>query len=269
LSGNVDIRQVDLGFRAAGRIAEIPFDEGARVSVDAVLAKLDAATYESAADAARAQVGVNAAELAKQRNGNRTQDIAQAAATLEQAQAMLSRTKADFERYASLVRTDTISRSSYDLSREAFQTAQGKVAGAAEALSLQRAGARQEDIDTAAAQLGLAKAQSDKVDIDLADAVMPSWPPSPGHGDTQRRVRRDSFELPRPLGVLPLARLLRRPLSDNMPASSDATAPRQAQLAFLSYIDVFATPGLMAAVLVLLALTLRKVDMTHAAPAAH
>jgi HlyD family secretion protein len=172
LSGNVDIRQVDLGFRVAGRIAEIPFDEGARVSAETVLARLDAATYEAAADAARAQVGVNAAELAKQRNGNRAQDIAQAAATLEQAQATLSRTKADFDRYASLVRTDAVSRSSYDLAQESYQTAQGKVAAAAEALSLERAGARQEDIDAGAAQLSLAKAQSDKTDTDLADSVL-------------------------------------------------------------------------------------------------
>ena len=115
LSGNVDIRQVDLGFRVAGRIAEIPFDEGARVSAGAVLARLHTAPYEAAAAASRAQIGVNAAELAKQRNGNRAQDIAQAAALLDQAQATLSRTKADFERYATLMRTDTISRSSYDL----------------------------------------------------------------------------------------------------------------------------------------------------------
>jgi HlyD family secretion protein len=172
LSGNVDIRQVDLGFRVAGRIAEISFDEGARVSAGAVLARLDAAPYEATAAASRAQVGVNAAELAKQRNGNRAQDIAQAVALLDQAQATLSRTKADFERYAILVRTDTVSRSSYDLSREAYQTAQGKVTAATEALSLQRAGARQEDIDTAAAQLSLAKAQSDKADTDLADTVL-------------------------------------------------------------------------------------------------
>jgi HlyD family secretion protein len=172
LSGNVDIRQVDLGFRVAGRIAGISFDEGARVAAGAVLARLDAEPYEASAEAARAQVGVNAAALAKQRNGNRLQDIAQAAALLDQAQATLSRTKADFERYAILVKTDTVTRSSYDSNREAYQTAQGKVAAATEALSLQQAGARQEDIDTAAAQLSLAKAQSDKADTDLADTVL-------------------------------------------------------------------------------------------------
>jgi MFS transporter, DHA2 family, multidrug resistance protein len=43
----------------------------------------------------------------------------------------------------------------------------------------------------------------------------------------------------------------------------------QAQAAFLSYIDVFATLGVMAALLVPLALTLRNVETAHAAPAAH
>jgi DHA2 family multidrug resistance protein len=43
----------------------------------------------------------------------------------------------------------------------------------------------------------------------------------------------------------------------------------QAQAAFLSYIDVFATLGVMAALLVPLALTLRNVKTSHAAPAAH
>src|SRR5262245_11602664 len=169
LSGNVDIRQVDLGFRVAGRIAEIPFDEGARVSAGDVLARLDAGPYRAAAAAASAQAMASAAEFAKQRNGNRVQDIAQAVAQLDQAQATLFRTKADFERQAALVKTDLASKSSYDLAREAYQTAQGGVASATEKLSLQRAGARQEDIDTAAAQRNLAEAQSEGADIDLAD----------------------------------------------------------------------------------------------------
>src|SRR5262245_49707694 len=169
LSGNVDIRQVDLGFRVAGRIAEIPFDEGMHVSAGDVLARLDAAPYRAAAAAASAQAAASAAELAKQRNGNRAQDIAQAVASLEQAQATLARTKADFERQATLVKTDLASKSSYDFAREKYQTAQGKVASATEMLSLQRAGARQEDIDTAAAQRSLAGALSERADIDLAD----------------------------------------------------------------------------------------------------
>lgn len=172
LSGNVDIRQVDLGFRVGGRIAKISFDEGAHVSTGDILAGLDAAPYEAAAAAARAQVSVSQAELDKQHNGNRAQDIAQAKAKLDQEQATLARTKADFDRYAALVRKNVVSRSGYDQAHEAYQTAQGRVAAAKEALSLQREGARREDIDTAVAQLALARAQSDKAETDLIDTVL-------------------------------------------------------------------------------------------------
>jgi HlyD family secretion protein len=174
LSGNVDIRQVDLGFRVSGRIAEIPFNEGAHVSAGDVLARLDASQYDAAASAARAQIAINTAELAKQRNGNRAQDIAQAQAKLEEGRATLARTKADFDRYSALVRTDVVSRSGYDSAHEAYLTAQARVAAAVEALSLEHAGARQEDIDTAAAQLALAQAQSDKANTDLTDTVLRS-----------------------------------------------------------------------------------------------
>src|SRR5207244_3392550 len=86
LSGNVDIRQVDLGFRVLGRIAAIPFEEGEHVPAGAILARLDAAPYQAAAATTLSHVGVAEAALAKQRNGNRRQDIAQARARLDEGQ---------------------------------------------------------------------------------------------------------------------------------------------------------------------------------------
>ena len=41
LNGNVDIRQVDLGFRVSGRISSMPIEEGARVKAGDSLAVLD------------------------------------------------------------------------------------------------------------------------------------------------------------------------------------------------------------------------------------
>ena len=172
LSGNVDIRQVDLGFRVGGRIADIPFDEGAHVRAGEMLAQLDAATYQAAAATAGAQVGVDQAELDKLRHGNRAQDIEQAQANLDQAQATLLQTKLDYDRDAILVRTSVVSQQTLDLARAQYQVAQGKAEAASAALSLMRAGARQEDIDAAAAQLSLAVAKETTAKIDLADTVL-------------------------------------------------------------------------------------------------
>lgn len=56
LYGNVDVRQVNLGFRVGGRIAELAVDEGDRVKPGDVIAKLDKATYLASLKAAEAQL---------------------------------------------------------------------------------------------------------------------------------------------------------------------------------------------------------------------
>src|SRR5262245_6771211 len=65
LYGNVDIRQVQLGFRVSGRIAETLVDEGDAVKAGAPLARLDARPNEDAVRAAEAQVASFRATLEK------------------------------------------------------------------------------------------------------------------------------------------------------------------------------------------------------------
>jgi HlyD family secretion protein len=172
LSGNVDIRQVDLGFRVLGRIATIPFEEGAHVRAGDVLARLDAAPYEAAAATTRSQVDVAEAELNKQRNGNRRQDIEQARARVAESEAALVRAKADLDRRTPLLQSGALSQAFYDATREQYETAQAQLKAATEALSLQREGSRREDIDAAIAQHRQALAQNDKANTDLADTVL-------------------------------------------------------------------------------------------------
>jgi HlyD family secretion protein len=172
LHGNVDIRQVDLGFRVSGRIAAIPFDEGARVSEGAVLASLDPAPLRDQLNAAEAQIAVAGAELDKRRNGNRPQDIAQAQAKLADAEAMLAVAREDYDRRAELVKTGAVSRALFDSTAAKYRSALAQVHAAQEALSLQRAGARREDIASAEAQHQQAAAQAAKSKTDLNDAVL-------------------------------------------------------------------------------------------------
>ena len=54
LYGNVDIRQVDLGFRVSGRLQKMFFEEGDEVKQGDVLAVLDKAPYEADLAAAKA-----------------------------------------------------------------------------------------------------------------------------------------------------------------------------------------------------------------------
>jgi HlyD family secretion protein len=185
LSGNVDIRQVDLGFRVPGRIAAIPFEEGQRVSADAILARVDAAPYEAAAATTRSQLGVAEAELLKARHGNRKQEIGQARARVAESQALLVRAKADLDRRTPLLKTGAVSQALYDTTLEQYHSAQAQLAIAEQAFSLQREGARQEDIEAAVAQERQAIAQNNKANIDLADTVLRA----PNSGTILTRVR--------------------------------------------------------------------------------
>lgn len=63
LYGNVDIRQVDLGFRVFGRIQALSFDEGDEVKAGQLMAVLDKTPYEEAVWAAEAKVGIAEASL--------------------------------------------------------------------------------------------------------------------------------------------------------------------------------------------------------------
>ena len=82
LYGNVDIREVDLGFRVGGRIESIAVEEGEKVKAGELLATLDRASLESRASQADAEIAAAQANLTRLRNGNRPQDIAQARARL-------------------------------------------------------------------------------------------------------------------------------------------------------------------------------------------
>lgn len=178
LYGNVDIRSVNLGFRVPGRIASMPVDEGARVKEGDVLARLDAQPLIDALNAAEAQRGVAGAELEKRKNGNRSQDIAQAEALVAQRRAALAQAKADDERRTELVKSGAVSQAVYLATHAAYLAAEAQLRAAEESLSLQRAGWRVEDIAASTAQSAQATAQRDKARTDLADATL--YAPSDG-----------------------------------------------------------------------------------------
>ena len=172
LYGNVDIRQVDLAFRVPGRIASMAFDEGAKVPPGARLAQLDTRPLSDAVAVADAQIALADAELAKRRNGNRTQDIAQAKAQLTEHQVSLSKARADLARRESLLPSGAISVAVVDATRAEVGVAEARVQAAREALSLQQAGSRREDVSAAEAQRASALAGRQRARTDLDDSIV-------------------------------------------------------------------------------------------------
>lgn len=158
LYGNVDIRQVELGFRVSGRISEMNFDEGDSVKPGDLLAQLDAKPYEDALAAAQAQAASLSAQLDKLVAGPRAAEIAQARAELDEQIADFENAKLAYDRAKQLRPGGTIAQSTLDSARAARDAASARVASAQQALDLLLEGSRREDIAAARASLQGAQA---------------------------------------------------------------------------------------------------------------
>ncbi|MGH6613694.1 HlyD family efflux transporter periplasmic adaptor subunit [Sphingomonas sp.] len=169
LYGNVDIREVEMAFRVGGRIQSIAVDEGAKVKAGQTLATLDTATLDARMNEADAQVAQADAQLAKLRNGNRAQDIAQARARAAAAAAVAANTERDYVRRQPLVGPGAISRDLWEQTVADRDKANAQLAEARQALSLAEAGARREDIIGAEAQLRAAQAARSSAATDRGD----------------------------------------------------------------------------------------------------
>jgi HlyD family secretion protein len=185
LYGNVDIRQVQLGFRVSGRIAEMTVDEGDSVEPGKLLARLDARPYEDAVRSAKAKVANRAAVLAKLKAGPRPAEIAQARARLSERQADLKNAQQAYERAHGLRSHETISQAALDQATAAKDVAEAQVAEAREALRLLEEGTRVEEIDAARADLQTADADLSAAETSLHDTELRA----PDDGIILSRVR--------------------------------------------------------------------------------
>ncbi|WEX08854.1 secretion protein HlyD [Chelativorans sp. AA-79] len=185
LYGNVDIRQVQLGFRVSGRIAEMLVDEGDRVEKGELLARLDDQTYVDAVNAAEAQVANQQANLAKLEAGPRQAEIAQARAALAEQTYNLANAEQALERARQLRPSGAISQAAFDQAQAARDMAAARVDAAQEALHLLEEGTRKEDIAAAQASLQGAQANLASAKTSLSDAELRA----PAKGVILSRVR--------------------------------------------------------------------------------
>ncbi len=170
LYGNVDFRQVTLAFNGSGPVAEVLVEEGAAVKKGEVIARLDTGRIRPQIDQALAQVDAQQASLARLKNGNRPEEIAQARANLAAAEAEAANARLQLERQSALVPRAAVSQQALDNARSNAAVADAKVVATQKALDLLVAGSRAEDIHEAAARLRAAEAQVALLRAELADA---------------------------------------------------------------------------------------------------
>src|SRR5688500_1197340 len=185
-SGYVEATEVRVAAEVSGRVLELLIEEGNRVSAGDVIAKLDTTDTDLAirrADAERAQA---AAQMRLLQAGARPEDVRQARAQAESAQADVAAVQSelraaatDLERFEALLASKAGSRKQRDdaqtrrdVAQARLTAAQDRARAAAEGAASVRAGARREEIAAAQARIDAIDAQTATLRKSLTDAVV-------------------------------------------------------------------------------------------------
>ena len=183
-SGYVEATEVRVAAEVGGRIAELLVDEGKRLAAGDLIARIDGSDMELAVRRASADRDQAAAQLRLVQAGARAEDIRQARAQAESAdadvaaaQAELDAATADLQRFEALLKANAGSRKQRDDAATGREMAAARVAaarqrarGADEVVARLEAGSRAEEIAVARARVASAEAQLASLEKNLADA---------------------------------------------------------------------------------------------------
>ena len=185
LQGNIDVRQVNLGFKVEGRIETLNVDEGDAVKVGKVLATLDKRYFDDELRMARARRDNQKAILERLEHGSRPEEIAEAKAAVAERKASRDNSRLAFERREALMKRGSLTREEYDNARTTLKEAEARLKTTEESLQLAEIGPRHEDIEAARAQLRAEEVSVSQAERRLADSELFA----PGAGEILTRAR--------------------------------------------------------------------------------
>jgi HlyD family secretion protein len=183
ISGNIELTEVNIAFKTAGRLIERNVDEGDKVTKGQIIARLDrdqlaaqrerevAGEQSAVSQMAQAQTSLEwqrntlaadleqkradlasmEARLAELKNGARPQEKLDAKAAVEAAAAEVERAQRDWDRAQILYKNDDISTAQFDQYRTHLDSARAVLNQAKEREALVLAGPRVEQINAQAA----------------------------------------------------------------------------------------------------------------------
>ncbi|QBQ54964.1 secretion protein HlyD [Nitrosococcus wardiae] len=169
LYGNIDIREVNLGFNVFGRVEQMLVEEGDEVTQGQRLAVLEQDRFIDRVAAARAKLEKQRAVVKELETGSRPEEIKKARAEKEAAEIAFRNAQRIYERRLTLAHTEAVSEETVDDAREARDRAAANLEAARQVLQLAIEGPRQEDIEAAHAEAQALKAELALAQEDLQD----------------------------------------------------------------------------------------------------
>jgi HlyD family secretion protein len=184
LYGNLDLRQVNLAFNGNERIETVLVQEGDRVEKEQVVGTLEMERLKATVAQAEARAEAQRHVVERLENGTRPEEIDQARANLNAAQADLTNTRLNYERLKKSTGGGATSQQDLDAAKAAFEVAEAKLRVNQKALDLAVIGPRKEDIAEARATLLANKADLAVSKQNLVYATLVS----PTNGVVQNRI---------------------------------------------------------------------------------
>ena len=172
LHGNVDIREVTLGFRVSGRIAALACDEGDAIKTGDVLARLDDEPYQRTIAEMSGQVAATRAHLQLLESGYRPQEVAQARAAAHEREVTFDNAKRLFDRQQQLYETKAVSIQERDDADARYREAEARLNSAREQLTLVESGYRTEEIAQAKGDLARVEGALKVAQLNAEDTVL-------------------------------------------------------------------------------------------------
>lgn len=172
LSGNVEVTEINPGFKMAGRVTNLFIDEGDLVNTNQKLAALDDAEIKDIVSQSQAQLNESRTQLENLNAGSREQEIARASALAASAKADLIKAKKDYERAAFLYKNGAISAQDNDAAKRAYDSAAAQYKASVESLSLAQEGFRKDEIKAATFRVKQADAALSAVKEKLNDTIL-------------------------------------------------------------------------------------------------
>ncbi|MFA6056442.1 MAG: efflux RND transporter periplasmic adaptor subunit [Thermodesulfovibrionales bacterium] len=171
-SGNVEVTEVNAGFKLPGRVARLLSDEGKRVLKGDMMAVLDSAEVAQQVLQNRAFLNEAQTRFAELKTGARSQEIEQAKAQLSSTEAELEKARKDYERAGKLYGKEVISAQQVEAAKKALDVSVSQHRKALEALSLVREGPRKEEIKAAESRVRQAESALGIAEEKMKDTVI-------------------------------------------------------------------------------------------------
>ena len=163
IQGEIDATQVYAASKASGRVDTLPVRRGQRVEEGEFLLSLSNPELLAKYAQTKAAAAAAAAQLAKVEAGTRPEEIEEARAGLQAAEAELALAEKQSDRAGALYARQAVAKSEYDQAATAHEAAKEKAQAARARYELAIKGARIEDINAASAAFDEAVAAAEQV----------------------------------------------------------------------------------------------------------